>query len=130
MNLTNEINDQNILNIRYLINKKKETQPFFATMYDTSAVLTDMDNFPYKRFFRGDFNSDNPIVFEREAGWRPTQNNCYKIQDPLKSLNNNNICFESACSTVYPCYPSYAAKYSDREAFLVKLNNACIIEYR
>lgn len=130
MNLTKDINTQNVENVRYLINKKKGNKPFFATIDDTSAVLTDMDHFPYTRFFRGEFESDRPIVFEREAGWRPTENNCYKNQDPIKPLNHNNICYESACSTVYPCYPSYAAKYSDRDAFLVKLNNACVIQYR
>ena len=130
MNLTDEVNKQNVQNIRYLIEQKKAYKTFFATVNDTSAVLTDMDHFPYKRFFRGEFESDRPIVFEREAGWRPTENKCYKVQDPVRTINNNKMCFEAACSTVYPCYPSYAAKYSDRDAFLVQLNNACVIEYR
>lgn len=130
MNLTKDINTQNVDNIRYLINKKKGYKPFFATATDTSAVLTDLDHFPYTRFFRGEYESDRPIVFEREAGWRTTENKCYKNQDPIKPLNNNKMCFEAACSTVYPCYPSYAAKYSDRDAFLVQLNDACICQYR
>ena len=89
-----------------------------------------MDNFPYSRFFRGEFESTRPVVFEREAGWRKKENNCYKVQDPIKPVNHNKLCFEAACSTVYPCYLNYASKYSDREAFLVQLNNACITQYR
>jgi len=117
-------------NLSNQIKNKLSYNPYYGTSNDTQQTVTDMDHFPYTRFFRGDFESDRPIVFEREAGWRYTENNCYKNQDPIKPLNHKNICYESACSTVYPCYPSYAAKYSDREAFLVKLNNACVVEYR
>ena len=45
MNLTDEVNKQNVQNIRYLIEQKKGYKPFFATVNDTSAVLTDMDHF-------------------------------------------------------------------------------------
>ena len=122
----------NISNIRYLVNKKKQPNVFYATENDTSAVLTDMDNFPYQRFYRGQPESPNPIVFNREAGWREVKNNCYNVEDPTtKNIKNTHAhCFETGCSVVYPCYPSFFQKYADRDAFNVSLNNACIIEYR
>jgi len=120
----------NISNIKYLIDKKKQSKVFYATQNDTSAVLTDMDNFPYERYFRGVPTSDRPIVFEREAGWRNIENNCYQVENPNVVDNVQKHCFEAACSTVYPCYPSFFQKFGDRDAFNVSLNNACIVQYR
>lgn len=127
---TRQFNNLNVNNIRHQIEQKKESAPFYATLKDGSSVLTDYDHFPYTRYFRGIAESDRPIVAEREAGWRPIYNKCYKVEDPTPSVENRKNCFETACSAVYPCYPSYAAKYSDRDAFNVMLNNACIVEYR
>jgi hypothetical protein len=128
---TKQFNNANVNNIRHQIEQKKQSKPFYATLKDGSSVLTDYDHFPYTRYYRGVPESYKPIVAEREAGWRPIHNNCYKVEDPTtKQLNNHKNCFETACSVVYPCYPSYAAKYSDRDAFNVMLNNACIVEYR
>jgi hypothetical protein len=125
-----QINNINTTNIRYQINQKKKSIPYYGTLESGSGCLTDMDNFPYKRYFRGIPDSPYPIVAEREAGWRPVNNDCYNVEDPTKIKNIHKNCFESACSVVYPCYPSFAAKYQDRDAFNVMLNNACIIEYR
>jgi hypothetical protein len=127
---TETINNINVNNVRYQIDQKKGYKPFYATLKDGSSVLTDYDQFPYSRYFRGVPESYRPIVAEREAGWRPIHNNCYKVEDPNREVNIHKNCFESACSVVYPCYPNYAAKYSDRDAFNVMLNNACIVEYR
>lgn len=127
---TKEYNNINVNNIRYQIEQKKSSNPFYATLRDGSSVLTDYDHFPYNRYFRGVPDSDRPIVAEREAGWRPIYNDCYKVQDPTIQKTIHKNCFETACSVIYPCYPSYAAKYSDRDAFNVMLNNACIVQYR
>ena len=127
----NNINVKNVENIRYQIHQKKNPYPFYATYNDGSSVLTDMDNFPYNRYFRGVPENYKPIVFEREAGWRPIYNTCYNVEEPIKhEENKRKICFQTACSTVYPCYPDYASKYSDRDFFNVSNNNACISEYR
>ena len=130
MSITNNINNLNVNNVRYQIEQKKNYLPYYATLNDGSAVLTDYDHFPYTRYFRGNPYSTRPIVAEREAGWRPVYNKCYSVEDPTVVVNQNKNCFEAACSTVYPCYPSYMAKYADRDAFNVMLNNACIVEYR
>ena len=120
----------NIQNLSNQINHKLSSTPYYGTSNDTSKTLTDMDNFPYTRFYRGVYNSTMPIVIEREAGWRPIYKNCYipnKCENPIEYPNH---CFESACSVVYPCYPQYLAKIADRDALNVQLNKSCIVQYR
>ena len=125
------INSRNIENIRNQINQKKGFMPYFADINTGSSVLTDYDNFPYNRWWRGIPESDQPVVAEREAGWRPLNNQCYYTKkDNKKEKFKNMYCFESACSTVYPCHPEYLAKHSDKELLDFMLNNNCIVEYR
>jgi hypothetical protein len=126
---TLNINYDNVKNVRSQIRQKKGSEPYFADINTGSLVLTDYDNFPYNRWWRGEKYSSRPIVAEREAGWRPINNKCYK---KIKKVGENKVnnCFETACSTVYPCVPGYLAKYSDRDALNVMLNNSCIVEYR
>lgn len=124
--LTKRMNNENILSIRNQIQMKKEYHPYYSTMNNTKSVITDMDHFPYTRFYRGIYNSSDPIVFEREAGWRPTRNFCYKGAICTDKDPYPNHCFETACSTVFPCYPQYLTKYADKESLNVQLNNACV----
>ena len=130
--LTPVLNQNNVDQVRDMIAQKKSDQPYFATVGTAGSVITDFDHFPYNRYFRGVYSSPTPIVAEREAGFRPRHDSCYsvKIPDNHETSPYPNHCFESACSTVYPCYPSYLAKYSDRDALNVQLNKACIVQYR
>ena len=125
-----DINLENVKNIRSQILRKQNYNPYFATLDKGSIALTDYDHFPYQRYFRGIPNSNRPVVAEREAGWRPIYNKCY--DDDLSTIKKDeyNFCFETACSTVYPCHPEYLAKYADRDALNVMLNNDCISQYR
>ena len=75
-----EINT-NIASVQNQILMKKGYSPYYGTINEASHVISDMDHFPYTRFFRGVYYSSNPTVFEREAGWRPVRNNCYKNQN-------------------------------------------------
>lgn len=125
------INDVNVDNVRQQIALKKGYQPYLATDNQASQVLTDYDTFPYPRWFRGIPESSQPVVAEREAGWRPRHDDCYKVLQPKgPDRRYPNHCFEAACSTVFPCYPEYLQKFSDREALNVILNKACIVQYR
>ena len=120
-----DINSKNIENIRSQIEQKKGFKPYFATVDTTSAVLTDYDNFPYNRWFRGIPQYYEPIVAEREAGWRTVNNQCYKPKKDFNQYFNGGdlYCFQPACSTVYPCKPNYSPGNT--------LNNErCIVEYR
>jgi hypothetical protein len=117
--ITEKINNVNIISVRKQIASKLGYEPYYGTMDAVESVITDMDHFPYNRFYRGVAKSSEPIVFEREAGWKPIRNTSYK-----KICSNNestypNHCFQSACSTVYPCYPKNHNHIQD-----------CVINYR
>ena len=130
-NFTPIINDENVKNVRHQIALKKGCDPYLATVNQSAQVLNDYDTFPYPRWFRGVPGESRPIVAEREAGWRPRHDNCYKVLEPIVPENRYpNHCFEAPCSTVFPCYPEYLQKFSDREALNVILNRACIVQYR
>ena len=92
--------------IQFQINQKQQYNiPFYATKELVQSTITDMDEFPYKRFFRGEYANKCPVVFEREAGWRPLHNNCYKeIVTPQQC--EHPYCWQMPCSTVYPCRAS------------------------
>jgi len=129
-NFTQYINSSNVNHVRRQIAKKSGFSPYLATKQEASDILTDYDVFPYPRYFRGVPTSSVPIVAEREAGWRPRHDDCYKVLQPPVEANYPNHCFSSACSTVYPCYPEYLTKYADRELLNVILNKACVPQYR
>lgn len=120
--------DENVLEIRNQINMKKNLDiPHYGTK---DTVITDMDHFPYTRFYRGSYTSENPIIMEREAGWRPHEKSCYTTLECTKTLPNPSHCFETACSTVFPCYSNTLPYYADKEALMVQINNHCINQYR
>jgi len=113
--------------VRSQIVMKNDTKiPYYGRINTVKNVITDMDSFPYQRYFRGVYNSSEPIVFEREAGWRPRENQCYREALSYNLPEYPNHCFETACSTVYPCYPQYLRKYADKNELDVFLNRKCV----
>jgi len=87
------------------------------------SMFTDMDHFPYTRFFRGQYESDNPHVFEREAGIVVHDNKSYRKEtQPYTNEYKPNFCFEAACSTRTPCRPDYLSKNSDKHEMEPLLN--------
>ena len=107
------------------IQRKMMPNPYFAHENTVEHVMTDMDRFPYNRFFRGVYYEDHPVIFDREAGYRPVHNACYTHQ-MRGIITRPHHCFESACSVVYPCIPEYLRKYSDKEELDLMLNRLCI----
>ena len=96
------INEVNVTNVRAQIAKKKGCSPYLATVGHSTQVLTDYDTFPYPRYFRGVPESSRPIVAEREAGWRPRHDNCYKVLEPKEQdMNYPNHCFEAPRTRLY-----------------------------
>jgi hypothetical protein len=127
-NLTEKINNNNIHIVRSQIERKKTYKPFFGTQNAVGSIITDMDHYPYTRFYRGVYNSTEPAVMEREAGWRKVVDNCYIDQSSCtQSINYPSHCFQTACSTVYPCY---ANTVKDYDAHVLLINKNCIVEYR
>jgi hypothetical protein len=127
---TPELTKKSIEAVRAQIAVKNSSLPYLANNKAITQSVTDMDHFPYNRYFRGVYYYPDPVIFEREAGWRKRHDNCYDLIIPPSSPLMPNNCFEAACSTVYPCYPQYLQKFADREALNVMLNRACIVQYR
>lgn len=129
--LTPLINKNNGNSVRDIIkNKIMYNRPYYSNSQTVTNVITDMDHFPYSRYFRGVSYFPEPIIFEREAGWREQEPDCYRTSCSGKTTPYPNHCFESACSTVYPCYPPYFSKFSDKDALNIQLNKACIVQHR
>ena len=66
------LNTRNMKNIQFEIQRKKYSEnPYYATQKNVTQVITDYDELPYRRWYRGVPESEFPIVAEREAGYRP-----------------------------------------------------------
>lgn len=93
----------NVNIIRDQIEAKVNTDtPFFATQNAVPLTVTDMDTFPYPRYYRGIHQIEEPVVFEREAGWRTHNDECYKPID-YTPVTHVEYCWQTPCSTVFPC---------------------------
>ena len=112
--------------IRAQINQKLNySKPWYASGDLGVSVITDHDVFPYPRFFRGDFRKETPQVFEREAGFRKTNNPCYAPLYAFPEPNKPNLCWEGPCNANYPCIPEFSSKFTDRQAYNIQLNKMC-----
>lgn len=124
--LTARINEHSIEYIRSQI-AKRNSVPYFASNKAVTNVVTDMDHHPYTRWFRGVYYYPDPIIMEREAGWRPRKDSCYSVNSPPVIEENPSHCFESACSTIFPCIPSQS-RYADRIVADTVINKSCIVK--
>ena len=111
-----------------LIELKQQSSPYLSS--GINLPITDVDSFPYTRFYRGDYKSSLPAVFDRQAGWKPRCDGKYvPIKEPTTILYPNH-CFQSAVTTVYPCMPEYQRKYSDKKEMDLQLFRTRTNEYR
>lgn len=85
--------------IQDMIKKKNSYQPYMSSANDIKLILTDIDHFPYRRFYRGIYNDDKPHIWEREAGYFPIQPN---KQTAIFPVNYPNHVFQVPCSTILP----------------------------
>ena len=132
INQSIDINRRNIGLIQQQAQDKQCSSPYNVVPSVVSLPLTDFDSFPYTRWFRGDYTSPDPMVIEREAGYRALNNNCYKPKVnniPTADIYPNHV-FQSGTSTVLPSYPEYMSKLTDKDFLSSVLNRACIITYR
>ena len=111
-----------------IIKYKNGSVPYYSS---GPSMKTDTDVFPYTRFFRGQPESDFPVIFEREAGWAPVNNKCYKdpVVVPELSLYPNHV-FQGPPSTTYPIYPEYQRKYADKAEMDLQLFRKSVNTYR
>lgn len=104
----------------YLAQKQHPwTQHIPESNYILNNPHTDMDHFPYRRFYRGKHNCTEPHVHPRTAGWRTRQDNLY-IRPPaelnpsmysrLEHSGNQPFIetkFQSGCNHIYPSFHPY-----------------------
>lgn len=99
------------------------------TIYFRTPVLLDPSRaeFPYTKFWRGNYKSTVPIVLDRRAGYYPRAETTRKdIAEPV--CNYPQHCFQTSPSTRYPCYPECTV--SDKEHRRYLLNSAKHFLYR
>lgn len=129
-NLTVLTNDKTISFVRKEIARKRGDMPYLASGKAITNILTDMDHHPYNRWYRGVYYYPEPVVMEREAGWREQRPMCYDLVVPREPEEQPNHCYESACSTTFPCFPNLTTRFSDREVLRHTVNKECIVQYR
>jgi hypothetical protein len=82
-----------------------------------TQIATDMNEFPYPRYFRGRALSDIPYIFDREAGFQ----NILQIRDPPPVSLSANLattdlyCFQPACGTIFPCQANPNNRMNSRD---------------
>ena len=112
-----------------LIELKQQSLPYLSS--GTSIPHSDVDSFPYKRFYRGDYKSTRPVILDREAGWTVRCDKNYKpIRPEEETILYPNHCFQGPVTTVYPCMAEYQRKYSDKKEMDVQLFRTRVNEYR
>jgi hypothetical protein len=102
------------------------TKPYYARKDNVKYMITEVNNFPYNGFYRGDPSNPEISVFDRKAGFRPIEN-CYVPLTYSEQPEKKLYCFQAAANTVYPCYPEFLDKYNDRQKIELSLNRKCII---
>lgn len=77
---------------------------YFPNPQEIYKVQTDINVFPYNRFFRGSPDSTEPIIWEREAGFQEILPQTFENSRLfLGEEPKRNTCFQIPCSTVLPC---------------------------
>lgn len=76
-------------------------RPYQSYANDVKNVITDVDHFPYTRFYRGVYNDTNPHIWEREAGYHVLQPQGY-TKHLSYDIPEFSLPMQIPCSTVIP----------------------------
>jgi hypothetical protein len=125
--LTAQYNEAAIESVRRQINRKNGSLPYFANIDSVKNVVTDYDHHPYTRWFRGVYYYPEPIIAEREAGWRTQKQGCYSLIVPQEKVEIPADCWQPACTTVFPCNPELD---EHRNANDLMVHGRCMVQYR
>jgi len=77
-----------------------------AQLTPASAIFqhqTDINEFPYPRFYRGQALNPKPIVWEREAGISTLLKPSPLVYSSPSVDASSLYCFEAPCNTTFPC---------------------------
>jgi hypothetical protein len=125
MNITPKLTEMSITSIQKQILKKNSDIPYIANNSQIKQSITDMDHHPYTRWYRGVYYFPQPIIMEREAGFRPQENQCYKNISPYVD-DTYSGCFEIPCTTTMPCN---TVTYKENDKVNTAINNSCMVQY-
>jgi len=91
---SHDVNHTSSVVINEMIKRKNNDMPHYVNPKMICSIVTDMDHFPYHRFYRGRYYSDRPTVIAREAGYRQLRNVCYQAgATPIPGLPKDMITF-------------------------------------
>ena len=77
---------------------------YFPRPQEIYKVQTDINVFPYNRFFRGRPDSSEPIIWEREAGFQEILPQTFEKSNVFfENQPQRDTCFQIPCSTILPC---------------------------
>ena len=91
---------------REISNKINSRGAYYPPPQSIFEVKTDVNVFPYQRFWRGNRFDYNPRVWDREAGYSPLITTIATDNDVNMALQGLDTCFQLPCSTILPCRPN------------------------
>ena len=114
--INERINEHSAEFIKQMIMRKNSSEPMTVSNTAVQNVITDMDqdSVRYNRRFRGVYTSSEPVIFEREAGWREPNNSCYKVQKCFGKSIEPDIVFSVPCTTILPNHADIYSQYQFR----------------
>jgi hypothetical protein len=92
--------------------------PFESLGSDIQHVITDVDHFPYTRFYRGVYNDTKPHIWQREAGYHRLENDRYK-ENLLYITKPHHSPTQIPCSTILPRKLSFRDHLSNKDYCVV-----------
>ena len=118
-----------------ILKKNDLSRAYFATNQTINNVQTDMNSFPYIRWYRGQYANSAPVIIDREAGYQKVSQFKNVVEsyyvggyplgfsqgssvDPKERPNQPNFCWEGPCSTVLPCYSDTKKDYKEAKIAL------------
>tara|TARA_Y100000389_G_scaffold138590_1_gene136333 strand:+ start:545 stop:910 length:366 start_codon:yes stop_codon:yes gene_type:complete len=98
-------NIQNIYNEIYKKNILHSNTPYIPTSTTVLNVITDYDTFPYMNWYKGSHLLNEPVIDDREAGFRETKHFTRNAanESAQYTIKPKQTCFENACSGIKPC---------------------------
>ena len=123
INLSTNNCNNSINYIKQQIEMKNSNNVYFANQNMIKHSITDMNKFPYRYFYRGNFN-ENPTIFDRETGYQqrvPTISDPVQIynskQELLKDIEEHTpkVCFTTSRRTRHRCIASEESEKNNIE---------------
>lgn len=84
-----------------LLSQKQGFEPIRVYPEDVRMIPTQVDHFPYLKFYRGQFMETSPHVFNRDAGFalQDSQRLTYNMTPTTTKFE---VPFQIPCSTILP----------------------------